>query len=227
MSIYVPPGEMPLSTALARAAKVLCPEAWEQARPEIREFMAEGCASDRPPWGLWTSPGSVGVLAYEALRPMLADGRLPATLRKATGASELIDPPSWRARDADRPEAVLSGTVTFAMTGGQEARGDVLIRIVDLEDVLAGKAVARPIPAPSPALGAAPREKAGRRPNPDADRFWIEVCRLVDSGSIKGGQAGFTEHMAQWSENNMTAPYDAETVRKKVGTLFKSLGWKR
>ncbi|CAO4184211.1 hypothetical protein IHEIED_04411 [Methylorubrum populi] len=69
--------------------------------------------------------------------------------------------------------------------------------------------------------------KAGRRPNPGVDDFWIEVCRLVTEGGVKGGQAGYTEHMAQWAAINMDRPYDAETVRKKIGNLFKKIGWQQ
>lgn len=227
MSAYLSPGEISFGLALARAAEVLCADTWARARPEIRSFMAEGCASDRAPFGFWRLPTSLGVLAYEALRPMFADGRLPALLRKAVGAPEPIAPASWHAFGADRPDAILSGLVAFTLTNGHEARGDVLIRADDLDNVLAGKAVSRPAPPPVPTMVGAPREKAGRRSNPDADRFWIEVCRIVADGAIEGGQAGLTERMAQWAQSNMTAPYDGETVRKKVGKLFESLGWKR
>jgi len=228
MTEYLPPGMVSFSAALARSAEAFCPEAWASAKPETRSLLADGTTLKSTWVGAWAGPNSLAEKAYAALRPLLADGRLPASLRMTTGAPEPIEAVSWQASGADRIEAVLKGAVMFIVASGAAARGDVLIAGVNLDAVLAGKPVP-PSPAAGPArvakMAIAAPSKAGRRPNPDVDSFWIEVCRLVADGGVKGGQAGYTERMAQWAAVNMDRPYDAETIRKKLGSLFKALGW--
>jgi hypothetical protein len=67
--------------------------------------------------------------------------------------------------------------------------------------------------------------RKGRKPNEDADKFWIEICVLLKDGLIEGGQVGLRDHMDQWAENHMKQPYDPDTVRKKISALWAALKW--
>ncbi|MCJ2055099.1 hypothetical protein MKL09_00820 [Methylobacterium sp. J-048] len=228
---FIPAGTISFGAALARTAEASFSGAWASSKPGERAFLIEGAGSNSFVAHLATSEGTLAGLAYGMLRPLLADGSLPSLLRVPTGSPQSIDPASWQASRADRLNDVLRGTVAFATVGGAPAVGHVLIRNDDLDAVLSGKQApgANALPNPhlpnpiaqiGPAVG-----KGGNRPNPEADRFWIEICRIIKEGDIQGGQAGLTVRMAQWATNNMSRPYDAETVRKKVGNLFRSIGW--
>lgn len=226
MSAYQPPGMIRFSEALARTAEMREPALWAKARPEERSFLIEDAGAAAFQATIWTRSDSVAGMAYAAIRPLLAEGLLPAVLGMKIGSPRPIEPESWQGGGADTVASVLRGTAQFLIANGSAATGPVFVRSADLYAVLQGEAVpSRATPPQSFPL--APTEvsstKVGRRPNPEADRFWIEACRVVFAHDYKNGQAGFTEHMAQWSSDNMERPYDAETVRKKVGKLFAAL----
>jgi hypothetical protein len=111
--------------------------------------------------------------------------------------------------------------------------GSAAVLKADLEDILAGRPAQMIAETAQTGMNEPPpvatdedaRAKGGRKPNPDVDRFWIEMCRLLVHEAVKGGQQGYNETMAQWAQDNMDKPYDADTVRKKVSSLFKVLGW--
>lgn len=228
MNGYVPPGHLLLRSTLARVGETLCPEAWARAKPEDKTLLRDGANSDRVPWGFWTLPGSIGVEAYEALRRMLAEGRLSASIRKVAGAPEPIRSEAWQARGADRLEDVLKGAVAFTVASGQDVIGDVLIKVSDLEAALTGGRAPSPIMPhePGPTERPAPLKAAGRPPNPNVDQFWIEVCRVMLNGEAPADQAGLTKHLSVWAGEAMKPAYEEETIRKKVGRLFAALGRK-
>lgn len=218
----IPAGMLPFALALGRVAQARCAAAWEGAKPGERAFLVEGAPAERLKITLWTTDGSLASRAYGELRPLLADGTVPTLLRGVEGAPTNIDPAAWHASGADRVADLLRGTVSFGAIG----RGEVLIRSGDLDAALKGEAVPMRVPRVAPVSAAEPaRGKGGNRSNPETDRFWIEVCRLVSEGEITCGRAGLAELMAQWSIDHMERPWDAETVRKKVGHLFKALRW--
>lgn len=226
MSAFAPQGTLSLGAALARIAEGADPSAWAQAKPDVRSFLCDGYEPRGLQSRLWTGGDSVAGRAYAEIRPLLASAVLPAVLRMRVGAPRPIEPQSWTAQAADRLIDVLRGRASFTIAGGEVAEGEVFVRVADLDAALRGErpagmpadAVQRSTPEPT-------RARGGNRPNPEVDRFWIEVCRLVHSAEVKGGQAGLTEQMAQWASDNMDRPYDAETIRKKVRALFKAIDW--
>ena len=66
--------------------------------------------------------------------------------------------------------------------------------------------------------------KRGRKPEPEVDRFWIEVHKATLSAKY-GSQKLLTEHMVQWASNGQCS-YDPETIRKKVSALYREMDWR-
>lgn len=69
-----------------------------------------------------------------------------------------------------------------------------------------------------------PSPKRGRKPDPEVDRFWIEIVKATSTGQ-HGSQRALIEYMVLWAAQN-DCKYDAETIRKKVGSLYREMGWR-
>lgn len=169
--------------------------------------------------------------AYNRIRDLLSAEQLTGfIIDDASGRPYEVEPHLWNTEDADT--AHERGLMRFSGGYGWVIGPAVVLRS-ELESILEGKPAreiadvvhAGTVESISVAAEEGPRAKGGRKSNPDNDRFWIEVCRLLNDGEIKGGQSGLSGTMAQWAEDNMKRAYDADTVRKKISNLFKVLGW--
>lgn len=158
--------------------------------------------------------------AYERLRDLLSTGHIKGfVISEDSGRPHEIEPHLWNTEDAET--AHERGLMRFGYGYGWIVGPAVVLRS-ELDNILAGQPprALREVGEPADT-----GSKGGRKSNPDADKFWIEICRLLVHVDVKGGQQGYNETMAQWAINNMAKPYDSETVRKKIGALFKVLGW--
>ncbi len=222
-----PAGFLDFGPVLARAAEMMHPEAWRDARPQERYVLLRADDVGKFETTLATKAGTVAHVAYEELRPLLAAGTLPAKLRTRAGAPQSIVAESWHATAADRVLDVIAGRVPFVLSNNTTESGPVLIGEGDLGAVLVGKAapsLAREVQAEV----SSPRHeraavKRGRPPNPDGDAFWIEACRYVYIGGLTAPLSGFVRVMADWAASNMAAPYDEQTIRKKLAGLVRAL----
>lgn len=146
----------------------------------------------------------------------------------------------WGSKDGQAFYSSPYQKISFTTTNFLTLDGVPFIDPMHLDNVLAGRPAVMTDAVLSPSStvkqnqsdatsstpqNAEPVSKGGRKPNPDVDRFWIEICRLLLDGGVKGGQSGYNEVMAQWALDNMEKPYDADTVRKKIANLFKVLDW--
>lgn len=228
MTAFKPAGTLWLREALAQTAEMHEPDLWSKTGEKERSFFGEGAQADAFQVLGWTRSETAIGRAYARVRPLLADGLLPSSLIRTVGGPCPIEPNSWLGRGPDRLPDVLKGSIQFIVEDGSSAAGPVLIRASELNAALKGEKVQSSGVLPTRPHAAEPTSKAkgGNRPNPDSDRFWIEICRIAVAGDIKGGQRGLTDLMAQWATDNMDRPYDGETVRKKVGRLFEGMGWR-
>ena len=100
------------------------------------------------------------------------------------------------------------------------ARADVL-RVWPEIEIHAAKTADVP---DQPIASSSSTAKRGRKPDPEVDRFWIEIVRATSSGRYEN-QRVLREHMDKWAGLN-GCTYDSETIRKKVGALYREMGWR-
>lgn len=226
MTPYVPPGALPFTTVLARLAEAWMSEAWNAAPArETAVLLGEDLHDFQRRSAL--RPGTLPDAIYARLRPMLVDGRVSALLHVQVGSPRDIPPASWQGDSAGDLRALLDGHVDFVLGDGVVERGNVLVAEDALVALLEGRAVPAPVgshmaPVQAPEVS---HIKGGNRPRPDADLFWIEVCRHVKDGGIPGSVTAFAEVMERWAAKNMRQPYEMETIRKKLGLMFRTIGW--
>jgi hypothetical protein len=148
------------------------------------------------------------------LRETMASGKLQGYLfRSADCKTEAMDPIYWTNKNQSA-NAHRTGKCSM-FTGPTVVEARVRLKRADLELILAGK--------PAPAARKPRDAGAGRKPNADHDKFWIELSRAINSGDAPEDLSPLTKHMAQWSSDKMKHPYDEETIRKKVSALLWAL----
>lgn len=228
----IPPGAITFTVAVGRAAKAWFPDEWSRLPTEEQSFFEGGGSSYT--FSKWRRSISLFEKAYDRLRVLMNDGSLRTFLRMPASAPEPIMPSSWQSSGADSFDLLHKGSVSFALASNATERGTVLIESGDLDAVLRGEPA--PIWAVSerPAIQGEPapaiETKGGRPPNPGADAFWIEACRMIHLGE-QGADGQTRQQMVDalfaWSATKMRKPYAYDTVESKVKHLWGTLKFRK
>jgi hypothetical protein len=156
---------------------------------------------------------------WSRLRHALANSKVSSWVLRASCDLQFIPPDAWRRKE--NADADLTGEINY-IAGTETIRGDVLIKLADLQDFFSGKLTESLVPLRkiSVAIQSEAPNKGGRPTTHDWDAMWVEVIRTILYDHLPPKRADLQKRLQDWfSECGLTVPSDS-VMKEKLGPLY-------